>query len=166
MKFCNGCQTDKPDTEFHFKYKAKGVRQSRCIPCEKRRQRSQYEGNKGYYLKRNMRARAARADLIQRLKSRPCADCGREYPPYVMDFDHRPGTVKKFGLAAQATRYHRTEADILAEAAKCDVVCANCHRVRTFTRDKRCPVVNSNELARRQSGWTWVPRKTALGPRS
>jgi hypothetical protein len=48
-----------------------------------------------------------------------------------MDFDHLPGT-KKLGLVARNGGIRWTE----AEAKKCDVVCANCHRLRTAERRK------------------------------
>lgn len=69
------------------------------------------------------------AELIVLAKTKPCADCGREYPPYVMDFDHLRD--KEF-LVSQGKRvgYQR----LVAEIAKCDVVCANCHRERTHRR--------------------------------
>lgn len=66
-----------------------------------------------------------RAIVIQ-AKSKSCVDCGRSYPPYVMDFDHRED--KKFNIASW--RSHSLQ-EILQEIAKCDVVCANCHRERT-----------------------------------
>lgn len=62
----------------------------------------------------------------------PCADCGQTFPPYVMDFDHRPGEEKSFGLAFAASG--RSAVEVQAELAKCDVVCANCHRIRTHER--------------------------------
>jgi hypothetical protein len=64
-------------------------------------------------------------------KAAPCADCGVQYPYYVMDFDHRPDEVKLFEMSDSYTL--RMEL-MLAEIAKCDVVCANCHRERTHTR--------------------------------
>jgi len=63
-------------------------------------------------------------EFRDQLKNKPCHDCGQKYPPYVMDFDHRENKkrlVSKMG----------TFKGMLAEAAKCDVVCANCHRIRT-----------------------------------
>ncbi len=65
------------------------------------------------------------------MKSRPCADCGIQYPFYVMDFDHREGVTKEFALNS-VTRLTREA--ILREIAKCDVVCSNCHRERTHQR--------------------------------
>lgn len=69
-------------------------------------------------------------EVMRRAKDKPCQDCGIKYPAYVMDFDHvRGDKVRKVsGLTNGSTSV------ILAEIAKCDVVCANCHRQRTFER--------------------------------
>jgi predicted Fe-S protein YdhL (DUF1289 family) len=64
-------------------------------------------------------------------EGKPCADCGRTYPPYVMEWDHLPGTEKELVLADTRRSAH-AKARILAELAKCELVCANCHRERTF----------------------------------
>lgn len=77
---------------------------------------------------RNRRVR----DLLSRLKDRPCADCGGRFPTVCMDFDHRPGTEKKFSVSGASSRKHEA---IMDEVAKCDVVCANCHRIRTAARN-------------------------------
>ena len=60
-------------------------------------------------------------------------DCGVKYPPYVMDFDHRPGEKKSYHIGVMVNRRF-TKKRIQEEIDKCDVVCANCHRVRTATR--------------------------------
>jgi hypothetical protein len=49
-----------------------------------------------------------------------------------MDFDHRVGTSKRLAVSRLIGR--AGTAAILAEVAKCDIVCANCHRDRTFRR--------------------------------
>jgi hypothetical protein len=49
-----------------------------------------------------------------------------------MDFDHREATAKAGRVTGMIGR--AGNARILAEVAKCDIVCANCHRVRTFER--------------------------------
>jgi hypothetical protein len=49
-----------------------------------------------------------------------------------MQFDHRPGEGKSFDVASAVRGYSRKR--ILAEIAKCDLVCANCHAVRTYRR--------------------------------
>lgn len=66
--------------------------------------------------------------LIRAAKSKPCADCGLIYPHYILDFDHRDPSQKRFNIA-QAKRM--CAATVLAEIEKCDVVCSNCHRERT-----------------------------------
>src|SRR4051812_29819862 len=71
------------------------------------------------------------AAMVRELKDAPCEDCGVQYPPWVLDWDHRPGEKKLFNIAAASAR--NTEV-VLAEIAKCDLVCANCHRQRTYLR--------------------------------
>jgi hypothetical protein len=74
-------------------------------------------------------------DLLLRLRDRPCMDCGNRYPPIAMEFDHRDPSMKRYNVAAS---WCRSIAWILEEAAKCDIVCRNCHRKRTFlTRAQR-----------------------------
>lgn len=67
-----------------------------------------------------------RAILIE-AKSRPCMDCGASYPYYVMDFDHVRGT-KAFNISRTVGQ---SPESLRAEIAKCDLVCSNCHRLRT-----------------------------------
>jgi hypothetical protein len=62
----------------------------------------------------------------------PCVDCG-EADPIVLEFDHRPGTLKCF--AVSMGRY-MARALVLKEMEKCDVRCANCHRRMTVKRRK------------------------------
>lgn len=69
--------------------------------------------------------------IVRKLKSVPCMDCGQRYPYYVMDFDHRED--KEFTISKR--RAYSIE-KLLAEIAKCDVVCSNCHRIRTFNRNQ------------------------------
>ena len=66
----------------------------------------------------------------------PCMDCGGVFPWCGMDFDHRPEETKSFEIgkmgarAATPTRLAVLEKEI----AKCDIVCATCHRIRTWER--------------------------------
>lgn len=77
-------------------------------------------------------SRAAKRQLIDKLKASPCVDCGGSFPPVAMDFDHVRGT-KKFNIAKIGGSQMSTEV-LLEEVAKCELVCANCHRVRTQQR--------------------------------
>jgi len=80
--------------------------------------------------------RGEKRQFIQDYKAgKPCMDCGVQYPHYVMDFDHRPDEIKLFNIGI--TYRHATVEDIKAEIAKCDLVCSNCHRERTWQRFKK-----------------------------
>ncbi len=74
--------------------------------------------------------KAAIRKEIEAIKASPCKDCGKTFPPYVMDFDHRDPSTKEFDVAT-AHRHGLSLERILAEIAKCDVICSNCHRIRT-----------------------------------
>lgn len=59
-----------------------------------------------------------------------CADCGYAEHPAALDFDHRDPATKEFSVGARTRA--ASPKKLWAEIAKCDVVCANCHRVRTW----------------------------------
>jgi len=84
---------------------------------------------------RNSKKRIAERNkrIIREFKNVPCADCRKRYPFYVMDFDHVRGK-KECGIANFVTRKGCSVEKLLEEIAKCDVVCANCHRKRTHKR--------------------------------
>lgn len=63
----------------------------------------------------------------------PCADCHQTFPTCCMDFDHLPGFHKVADVTA-LVRNHRPIQVVLDEIAKCEVVCSNCHRIRTRER--------------------------------
>lgn len=72
-------------------------------------------------------------DYIQAIKvERGCADCGYNAHPAALDFDHLPGHVKVRKMSTASAGMSRVRLE--AEMAKCEVVCANCHRVRTANR--------------------------------
>ena len=90
-----------------------------------------YESNKQYYVDKAKQYRKGIQDKIRKAKEAPCKDCKKEYPYFVMDFDHRDPSKKSF-MIAQAYR-NKGWKQIEAEIKKCDVVCANCHRIRTHS---------------------------------
>jgi len=63
-------------------------------------------------------------------RRKPCTDCGKTYPTFVMQFDHIGSDKVKDVSKLKA---HKREL-LLAEIAKCEVVCANCHAIRTHNR--------------------------------
>jgi hypothetical protein len=71
--------------------------------------------------------------ILQGIKENtPCTDCGKRYPHYVMEFDHIvKRETKEHCISSMA---NKSRLFILSELAKCEVVCANCHRTRTYKR--------------------------------
>lgn len=73
--------------------------------------------------------------MLAELKAAPCTDCGGRFPAVCMDFDHVRDT-KRGNVSVLVTGGYSLES-ILREIAKCELVCANCHRVRTARRRDR-----------------------------
>jgi hypothetical protein len=71
-------------------------------------------------------------EYLNSLKSQPCVDCGQSFDPEAMDFDHVHGE-KLFNVSI-AGSYGYSLKKIEVEVAKCEVVCAVCHRLRTKAR--------------------------------
>lgn len=78
-------------------------------------------------------ARLERQDFNDKLKlALGCADCGWAGWARGLDWDHSRG-VKEHEISALVNHRGSIE-DLISETSKCDVVCANCHRVRTWER--------------------------------
>jgi thymidine kinase len=100
--------------------------------------RDQRPYNVAYYA-RNREAEIARVTKRQQetlawlreLRMVPCLDCGGTFAPYAMDFDHRDPGAKSFNLGGSRAML-ASRAALIEEIAKCDIVCANCHRARTY----------------------------------
>jgi hypothetical protein len=111
-------------------------------------QRKWYQRNRALQKARvtpgNVRAREAINNYVDQVKSRPCVDCGGHFPPFVMDFDHVRG--EKAADISRLRRARASRARLEAELAKCEVVCANCHRRRTQMRLSGFEVARSEFL--------------------
>lgn len=66
-----------------------------------------------------------------KVKNSVCTDCEISYPPYILDFDHIAD--KSFGISRAIQQGMHLD-KIQAEIKKCEIVCANCHRQRTYER--------------------------------
>ena len=64
-----------------------------------------------------------------------CYDCGYNQHPAALDLDHLPGFEKK-ATVSQLVEGDYSLSVIFAEIEKCEVVCSNCHRIRTSMRRK------------------------------
>ncbi len=95
-------------------------------------QRDHYARQRQTYKDRNTKRRERFRQILNDLKDVPCADCGGRFPSVCMDFDHLPGEVKSFQVGTVG--HASSEKRLLEEVAKCEIVCANCHRIRTWKR--------------------------------
>lgn len=123
-----------------------------------RRQRSAnvayYQRNREKEIRRVRARQAATVELLRDLRRRPCADCGEVMQPHQMDFDHRDPGSKLFRLTeGRASLIARDR--LMAEVSKCDVVCANCHRIRT----RQAHVIRLTQEANRRGSSKYLERK-------
>lgn len=81
----------------------------------------------------NKRISQLKAEVNTHKVTRGCLHCGYNAHPEALDFDHRPGEKKCFNVST-AIRRGVGRQRLLDEIAKCDVACANCHRVHTCQR--------------------------------
>jgi hypothetical protein len=130
MKRCSRCKEEKSDSDFHWKIPGKSLHHA-CKPCQNLYTAEHYKKNKQYYKDKAKRRSKEASAMVAQAKARPCIDCGIEYPPHVMDFDHLYD--KEFNIAHMPNRGFSLKR-IQEEMNKCEVVCANCHRQRTHAR--------------------------------
>src|SRR5437773_1609137 len=126
MKRCPRCGETKSQFEFHrASLRADGL-QPYCKSCRAEIDHKRYERSRGRSVpRRRLGSDRGRAAWLLSLKvGRPCTDCGRLYPRQVMQWDHLPG-FEKLGDVSAAF-WGRSRDDVLAEIAKCELVCANC----------------------------------------
>jgi len=134
MRRCTRCGLEKPPEDFAWHRRDRGQRQHHCRSCQAEYRREHYLRNRRRYIERAQRRKQElwleRTQLLLGyFVEHPCTDCG-EPDPVVLEFDHL--REKRFAIGPKLAT-HPWEA-ILEEIAKCDVVCANCHRRRTARR--------------------------------
>lgn len=131
MPVCTGCALDLPEDS--FAWKLKGLRRSkRCKSCQKVAKDKHYRKNRQAYIDKARRHlnEVVIAWIRNYKETNPCTDCGLRFHYCQMDFDHLRD--KEFQIAG-STRYRGLN-QIKKEIAKCELVCSNCHRLRTFLR--------------------------------
>lgn len=101
-----------------------------CRAHKERRLRDKLQYGEGF---RRSYPRAIRIHAwYKEIKSQPCTDCGLCFDPCCMDFDHVRG--EKTHPISHMLRQEYSMERIEEEIAKCELVCANCHRIRTRDR--------------------------------
>lgn len=138
---CNHCQQEKDEEEFNWRWKALGKRQSTCRECQKTQKNEWYVRNAethkaNIYQNKHSNVNEAREYVRKYLATHHCVDCG-ESDILVLEFDHVRGE-KRENVGILINRGYPLST-IIKEISKCEVVCANCHKRRTFRgswRDK------------------------------
>jgi len=89
------------------------------------------EENRDKMLRHQKNLRISFLAFIEEMKKgKPCLDCGKAYPSYIMEYDHVRGE-KRFNIGGMA---HHKRDRVLDEIAKCELVCCACHRTRSHKR--------------------------------
>jgi len=128
-KTCSKCHLKK--SLDCFNKKSDRILQTYCKDCQKNISHEHYVKNKHTYLSRNIKRKIDTREFINSLKLKPCVDCGNQYDPCAMDFDHMDD--KEYDISSMVT-VGFSKKSILKEILKCELVCAVCHRIRTKKR--------------------------------
>ena len=131
-KICVTCKELKTFDSFAKMTKSKDGLQARCRSCAKEAYNADRAKQIARVSARNLAHRAELKKYVWELKSNPCTDCGNSYHPVVMDFDHVRGDKSKD--ISLMVRSAVSLQKLKEEISKCELVCSNCHRIRTFTR--------------------------------
>lgn len=135
-KICTKCKKRKPLTEFHFRSITKRTKHAQCIPCRASHGKEIYRSdprvrvllrlrNKEYLKNTKIRLR----EYVSRyLLSHPCSDCGIT-DIRVLDFDHRDEMTKEYQISTLMNGNYGYDL-VIREIDKCEVRCANCHRIK------------------------------------
>lgn len=137
---CKQCSSDKEKAYYKANPIKKLEKQKKhqewlAVPENKERAK-QFWRNEARYLRKQI------IELVHKRKAIPCTDCGKQYPYYVMDFDHVDPNTKVANIG-QLSKWRSIES-ISKEMDKCEVVCANCHRERTHGRTLSSDCCNQN----------------------
>ena len=139
-KICPGCGEERDaEKDFNWKYKDRGIRNTRCKFCQSQVSKQHYQQNKQSYMTRiHSRDKEVllgnQNKLAAYLERHPCVDCGL-VDIRVLEFDHVRGTKRE--AIARMVRIGCSWSTIEAEIAKCEVRCANCHRIKTGSTNDR-----------------------------
>lgn len=128
---CSQCCCSRPPDEFPSRGRI-------CIECRRANGREHYRRNRAYYVAKAQERNARTRDVVRRwlldyLQRSSCLDCGTT-DVRVLEFDHRDPSEKRAEVSVLASDGYSLDT-VRVEVDKCDVRCANCHAIRTRTRE-------------------------------
>ena len=131
---CAMCGQWKAASEFH---NSRTGQFSYCRECRRAYDRRYYQerGKAARRVRQRRRILEARVWMAALKKGVPCTDCGQTFPVWVMHWDHLPGYNKIGSISEMVGSRSRTITT--AELQKCELVCGNCHVLRTISRSGR-----------------------------
>jgi len=105
-----------------------------CSNCQKIKKMEQFlKDSKGNEKKKRRRQKLLEA--INSVKTKPCLECKKTFPPYCMELDHTGKGIKdKVDSVAKMVNQERPTEMIVKELKKVESICGNCHRKRTYER--------------------------------
>lgn len=137
-KTCTKCNKTKPLSLFPKNRKYSGGVWCYCKECVSRDGAVYYKNNKTTKHNKIRSIIEQKYEYVNDIKTNPCTDCKNTYHPCAMEFDHLPQYKKKFNIGSGLRKYGMKL--IKEEIAKCELVCANCHHIRTFKRFNNIPI--------------------------
>ena len=142
---CTKCKVDKNDAEFALKYKATGKKLSNCRACQKIYARSHYLRNKDEVIKKVAKHKfKVREKFVEYLTGKSCITCGNN-DIRVLEFDHREPS-SKLSTISSLVAMSSSWSKILNEIGKCDILCANCHKIKTSVQFNWHKAKNNNPI--------------------
>lgn len=142
MKVCTVCATAKPESDFFYRNRKTEKLHSQCKDCyvinRRKKWREHYHKYGSNYRERAVeRSRKIKNDLrthmLTYLNDKACVRCGVN-DIRVLEFDHIDPKTKAFSIARAIASTFSWER-ILAEISKCQILCANCHKIKTATEN-------------------------------
>ena len=131
MPVCRICGLEKPEEDFYFRNKQKGIRRTDCKECHKNYQKNKVYDNKS---------------ILEELKSNLMCEKCNEKRTYCLDFHHVDKENKNNTIARLIV--HSSLKDAFMELKKCVCLCSNCHREFHYLEQKNnislCDYLSTN----------------------
>ena len=138
MRTCTICKVNKNEQDFFFRNKSKARLHAQCKDCHTISRRKMWRAHyhkygSNYRARAVERSRKIKDKLRQHMKlylaDKACVRCGIA-DIRLLEFDHIDPSTKSFSIARGLTSTLSWD-KILAEISKCQILCANCHKLKT-----------------------------------